>query len=235
MSSADTGRPCIDVTFYTDPLCCWSFCLDKHWRVIQQRYAEVLTWRYCMGGLLPDWQHFRDDVYSISRPAQMGPLWMEASHLTATPLNTKLWIDNPPASSYLSCIAVKAAALQSPAAEEIFFRAAQKAVMQNARNIAYASTLLQIADELHATHPDVFDQERFARDLTGAGAIEAFQKDLDEVRRRGINRFPTLVVRTCGRDAVMMTGYRPLEALDTFFAVRAGVNSASETSSTNTV
>ncbi len=202
-----------EVVYYTDPLCCWSFGMQKHWQRLLQTYGAAINKRYCMGGLLPDWDHYNDPQHMVSRPVQMGPVWMEAAHLTDTPIQSRIWMEDPPVSSYLACIAVKCAAMQSTIAEENYLNALWEAVMLEGKNISYATSLISVAENLATRSPGVIDSARLADDLVSGSGMEAFKRDLAEVRDRGINRFPSLIIRASGKNPVIITGYRSYEAL----------------------
>ena len=217
MNEQKNAPAAYEVVYYTDPLCCWSFGMEKHWQRVLQTYASAITKRYCMGGLLPDWDHYNDPQHMVSRPVQMGPVWMEAAHLTDTPIRSRIWMEDPPVSSYLACIAVKCAALQSETAEERYLNALREAVMLEGRNISYASALTEVAEFLGQREPNVIDAARFADDLIAGRGMENFRKDLGEVRDRGITRFPSLVIRSTNKKPVIITGYRNYEALVEIF------------------
>src|SRR5215203_2358567 len=104
MSSSAIAR--LQITYYTDPLCCWSWGMEPAIRRLRYEYAEVIGWRFCMGGLLPDWKRFSDPVNHVSRPAQMGPVWMHAMQITGMEMKTTMWHTSPPSSSYPACTAV---------------------------------------------------------------------------------------------------------------------------------
>lgn len=166
-----------------------------------------------MGGLLPSWHHFADGLNAVNRPAQMGPIWMEASHISGQPINNRIWIENPPASSYLACIAVKCIELQSLFLGEKYLRLLREAVMLRDENIALQSVLLKVAEALVEKYGDQFDLTQFKEDLKSERGQAAFRADLDEVQRRGINRFPSLVFSRANHPSLLITGYRPYTAL----------------------
>src|SRR5687767_9309029 len=89
----------VEITYYTDPLCCWSWALEPQWRKLRYEFGDQIRWKYCMGGLIPNWQTFSDPMNSVARPAQMGPLWMDASQVSGMPIADSIWSQNPPASS----------------------------------------------------------------------------------------------------------------------------------------
>src|SRR3954471_3369508 len=125
----------VEITFYTDPLCCWSWGFEPQWRRLQYELQDQIVFRYVMTGLLASWKNFSDPLYSVTRPQQMGPVWMEAGTVSGMPVHHKLWVEDPPASSYPACIAVKSVQLQSPAAGIKYLRMLREAVMIQGLNI----------------------------------------------------------------------------------------------------
>lgn len=204
----------VEITFYTDPLCCWGWAFEPQWRRLQYEYAGTIACRYVMSGLLPTWKSFNDPLYSVSRPMQMGPVWHEASLKSGMKIYDKIWVEDPPASSYPACIAVKCAELQSQKAGAQYLRLAREAVMLQAKNIAKQNVLKDIAKELSINYPGLLDIEKFLFDLIGSdNGIEAFRKDLNEVQSKNITRFPTLIMRSLNKPPIMITGFRPYPVL----------------------
>ena len=204
----------VEITFYTDPLCCWSWAFEPQWRRLQYEFQDRIIYRYVMTGLLPGWKAYNDPLYSVSRPMQMGPVWHEASQQSGMKIYDKIWVEDPPASSYPACIAVKCAELQSQIAGVKYLRMVREAVMLQGKNIARQDVLTGIAQHLANNYCDLIDMDRFLYDLTGSdNGIEAFRKDLNEVQSRNITRFPTLIMRSINKPAIMITGYRPYPVL----------------------
>lgn len=211
--SQEQSRDLIEIVYYTDPLCCWSWAFEKEWQRLQSEFKEKIAWRYCMGGLIPDWNSYNDPMNSVSRPAQMGPVWMEAQHTTGTPINYRIWIDDPPSSSYPACIAVKSAAMQSQKAEESYLRALRKAVMVEGKNIAKTEVLVKIAEKLSEENRQLLNAEKFIHDLSSEESRNAFRNDLQRARYNRIGRFPTLTITKPHEKGVLITGYRPYKIL----------------------
>ena len=209
----DQNADRVEITYYTDPLCCWSWAFEPQWRRLQYEYIGKLTWKYCMGGLLPGWNNFNDAENSVSRPIQMGPVWMHASQVSGMPMNTRIWMEDAPASSYPACIAVKCAQLQSAQAAELYLRMLRQAIMLNGQNIAKQTVLSEVAEQLAKQQPTTFNINQFYTDLENENGLEAFRVDMNEVQTRGVKRFPTLILRQPSKPAIMMTGYRPYAAL----------------------
>ena len=203
----------LEIIYYTDPLCCWSWAIEPQLRRMLYEFSGKILLRSCMGGLLPTWKNYHDEVNSVTRPAQMGPVWMHAQQLSGMPMNTLLWMQDPPASSYPACIAVKSASLQSTAAGERYLRLLREALMLHGKNIAKENVLIEIANDLSEQPQYNFDIIRFKADLKNDNGLEAFRKDLQEVQYHGIQRFPTLVFKSVSQPGIILTGYRPYSAV----------------------
>lgn len=211
----------LSITYYTDPLCCWSWVFEPVWEALKHTLADQAHFRYCMGGMLPSWDGFYDNVNDVSKPIQMGSVFMQASHMTGQKINSRIWYDDPPGSSYPACVAVKAAALQSDKAAEHYLKALRHALMVDGLNIAKREVLIKVAFEM----ADILNTEKFLNDLSGQTAITNFKKDIQEVTLRNIRRFPTLVITTDQGQGVLMVGNRPLDA------IMAGIRQLSTTMS----
>jgi predicted DsbA family dithiol-disulfide isomerase len=196
--------PDIEVTYFTDPLCSWSWAFEAVWRRLRYELADRISWRYVLGGMIPDWQTFNDPLHSVHRPAQMGPSWYEVRHLTGMPIDEMIWLQDPPASSYPACVAVKAAGRQGAAIEEAYLRRLREAVMLERRNVARREVLVDLFEGLSGV-----DGGRFRRDVVGEKALAAFREDLKDASYRAIGRFPAFVLRGAGGRAVLLMGYRP--------------------------
>jgi len=208
----------INVVFYTDPLCCWSAALQPHIDRLKEEFSEKLTVRYCMAGMIPSWQTFKDPMNSVNKPSQMGPVWMEARHITGTEIDDQIWVKDPPDSSLPACIAVKAAELQSVEAGEKMLFALREAVMTRSLNIAKDTVLSTVADKLEEEHPAIFNAHRFKKDYNQTASRDKLRADLDEIKIHKIGRFPTMLIRKEGYKTLMITGYRPYDVLISAFS-----------------
>jgi putative protein-disulfide isomerase len=207
------GSVRLHVTYFTDPLCCWSWGFEPQLRRLRHGYAGHIAWRIRMGGMIPTWTSFDDPLNSVHRPGQMGPLWLMASRQTGMPMEVAIWNADPPHSSWPACLAVKAAEMQSPAASDLMLRALREAVMVEGRNIADDSVLLHEAAGLAERFPDLFSCERFEADFAGPEARRLLEDDVKEARYRDIGRFPALLLRRPGGPARLLVGWRPYSDL----------------------
>ncbi len=213
------ATPLLEIEYFTDPLCCWSWGLEPQLRRLRFGFAGRIAWRLRMGGMIGNWEQFDDPINSVHRPSQMGPLWIQAGAVTGMPIDAMLWVEDPPASSWPACVAVRAAALQSPAAGDLLLRRIREAVMIDGRNISRQEVLSEIAGDLADSRPDLIDSERFEAAFAGGAARAAFEDDVREARYQGIARYPCLVMRRSGAPPKSLVGWRPGGAL--LDAVRA--------------
>jgi putative protein-disulfide isomerase len=207
-----TGADGMEIIFFTDPLCCWSWAMEPHWRKFQDEYGERLRVTYKMIGLLPSWAHFHDAAHSLRKPVHFGPEWVHARAISGMQLNDRIWITDPPASSFPACIAVKSAELQSRALGARYLQLVREAIMVNGRNIAKTSVLIAVAGDLAGEEPR-FDISRFRDTLLGQEGREQFQRDYNESQYLGIRRTPTLVFKSIGGRRKMASGYSTYEAM----------------------
>ena len=204
----------LDITYFTDPLCCWSWVFEPVWQQLRDTLAPILTYRYCMGGMISSWDEYHDIVNAVTRPIQMGPVWLHAKYTSGTYINDRLWFTDPPASSYPACVAVKSAGMQSAPAEERYLYKLREAALVNGKNIARKEVLLEVARELQYELPASFDYNLFLKQLTTQEVSNQFKADLEQVRLCGISRFPSLLIRIEGeKQSVILTGNRPYEAI----------------------
>jgi putative protein-disulfide isomerase len=202
----------IEIIFYTDPLCCWSWAMQRQWQRLLDEYNGSFRVTYKMAGLLPSWRNFNDPVNSIRKPIQMGPEWMHAAAVSGATINSQIWFRDPPSSSFPACIAVKCAELQSPAAGARYLHLLREAVMVRNLNIARTSVLLELVSTL-SDADKTFNSFKFRHDLFSEEGRTAFTKDWQECKYMGITRLPTLIFRSADHPAILLSGYQTYDSL----------------------
>ena len=201
------------VTYYTDPLCCWSWAFEKHWRKFYNTFADMFSFRYVMAGMLPNWHTFEDPINNVTRPVHFGALGMHVTSVTQTAINDSVWFNDPPASSYPACMAVSCAALQSFEAADVYLTKLREAIMVHGLNISKNEVLLDLARQTASEHPQLFDYVIFLSQWKSNAPREAFKKDLQLISLCKIGRFPTITLTDQAGRGIIMPGYRPYEAL----------------------
>jgi predicted DsbA family dithiol-disulfide isomerase len=207
----------VEIEYFTDPLCCWSWAFEPHWRKFINEYGEIIEWRYRMGVMLTDWNSYSDPMNDVSKPAQMAPLWLQAKYTTHALIDPDIWIEDPPQSSLPACMAVKCAEIQSKAAADVLLISLRKAVMTQKRNIAKREVISELAKELEMKY-GILKFDKFEDDFENNRAIQQLKADMQKAKLADIGRFPTITMRLPNRNkGIMLVGYRPFSALTEAF------------------
>lgn len=167
-----------------------------------------------MSGLIPSWDHFTDETNMISSPSQLGPLWLHAQQVSGMQTSHRLWIDDPPYSSFPACIAAKAAFLQSDVIGELYLRKLRESCMLKNNNISKTLVLIKIAEDFSSWLPQ-FSLEQFLFDYHGETAENAFRTDWHEAQRYNVHRCPSLMMTNEDEEVILISGYHSYATLKT--------------------
>ena len=233
------------VTYYTDPACSWSWGSEPKLRRLMWEFGDELRFTWVMGGLARSYgTGYRDSESGVgSGPDCFGDLmaeWLETAAGSGMPIDARIWSQNPIASTYPACQAVKAATEQGAGAAYRYLRRLREGLMTERKKLEHAEALI---GEAGAAGLDV---ERFRIDLGSHAITEAFAADLDAVRNppaeareqgkvsqtEGHDRvsFPSAVFRGEGDSEHGVWGWRPYEAYREA-AIAAGAEPARDQSS----
>jgi predicted DsbA family dithiol-disulfide isomerase len=212
INKADPVQEDIFISYFTDPLCAWSWAFETEWQKLKTIFGDRLHVTYHMGGLIPDWRTFSDSVNAVTRPLQMGPVWMHIAELTNVKLNHIIWMRDPPSSSYPSCIAFKCAEHQSRQAAELYLGLLREAAMLFGQNISKTDILMSLA-----ANPVLelvgFNKMKFKKDLFNGKGLESFRRDLALTQTKRITRFPALVIRRKNKSSLLVSGYKKADEI----------------------
>jgi predicted DsbA family dithiol-disulfide isomerase len=154
--------PVIQVFYYTDPACPWSWALEPSLRKLLCVFGQSLRFTYVMCGMARE----------FSNPQALVGELLEAGARSGMPVDPRLWLEGPPGSSFPACIAVKAAAEQGdPAA---YLRRVREGVQCRRRKLDVAEALVEEARAVPG-----LDVERFRIDLSSHASLESFGADLE--------------------------------------------------------
>ena len=157
----------IHAFFYTDPACPWSWSIEPAMRRFAIEFGETVELRPVMGGLA---REFGDPLAVVAD-------WLAAADAGGMPVDPRLWIESPPASSYPACLAVKAAAEQGPPAEAAYLRVLREGFAARRRKLDGTEALTAAAREVAG-----LDVARFQVDLQSNAMAEQFGADLDRAQ-----------------------------------------------------
>jgi predicted DsbA family dithiol-disulfide isomerase len=158
----------VEVRFYTDPACPWSWAAEPALRRLMWEFEGELAFVWVMGGLARSYE--RVDML------QLISVWLIDAAEGRMPCDPRIWTENPLESSYPACQAVKAATEQDADAAYRYLRTLREGIMFERRKLDHADALIDAAGRAQ------IDRQRFELDLRSHAITEAFGADLDEVR-----------------------------------------------------
>ena len=192
----------VQVRFYTDPACPWSWTAEPAVRRLMWEFEGELEFVWVMGGLARQYgRDYRDEEGGIGRGpdcfADLISHWLDVAADGLMPLDPRIWKENPLASTYPACQAVKAAAEQGQQAAYRYLRSVREGIMFERRKLDHADALIAAAGRAR------IDRPRFEIDLRSHAITEAFGADLDEARNPPEEaRAAGAVRRTEGRERI---------------------------------
>jgi predicted DsbA family dithiol-disulfide isomerase len=158
----------VQIRFYTDPACPWSWAGEPAIRRLMWEFEGELEFAWVMGGLGRSYE--RADLL------QVVSQWLVDAAAGGMPNDPRIWTENPLDSTYPACQAVKAAEEQGWEASYRYLRRLREGIMFERRKLDNAEVLKEEAG------PAGLDRKRFEIDLYSEAITEAFAADLDEVR-----------------------------------------------------
>jgi putative protein-disulfide isomerase len=232
----------VEVRYYSDPACPWSWGSEPKLRRLIWEFEGELEFAWVMGGLARSYgEDYRDEEGAIGAGtdcfADLISHWLDVTAQTAMPCDPRIWTQNPISGSYPACMAVKAACEQGSEACYRYLRRLREGLMVWRRKLDHVDALVAEAG------PAKLDVERFKIDLGSHAITELFASDLDEVRDipaeareagevrrtegRGRISFPSMVFVDADGGRHGVWGWRPYEEYREA-ALAAGARQANE-------
>jgi len=171
----------VQVRFYTDPACPWSWAAEPALRRLIWEFEGELEFVWVMGGLARQYgREYRDEQgrvgYGPDCFADLISHWLKVAAEGHMPTDPRIWTENPLSSTYPACQAAKAACEQGWEAGYRYLRRLREGIMFERQKLDHIDSLVAAAG------PARIDRERFEVDLRSHAITEAFGADLDEVR-----------------------------------------------------
>lgn len=198
----------VTITQVTDPFCTWCWGTEPILRRIEERYRDEVEIDFVMGGLVEDFESFSDPANGISDPSDVASHWAEASEHHGMPVDTAIWRETPPQSSYPANLAYKAAEFQDADLANRYLRRLREAVTVERRDVSRRTVLVELADEVG------LDGDSIADDLGSDRAQAAFRRDRQFTRQNPVTAFPTVRVAAEGSET-WIRGFQPFETYRT--------------------
>ena len=159
----------MQVTYITDPACSESWGVEPMVRRLMADFGDNLTWRFVMGGLARE--------YTAEDHPRMTNAWLARAESSRMPFDPLIWRDSPLKSTYPACMAMKAAADQSPEdGGYAYLRALREGIFCFRRKLDTADALTNEAARIG------LNADRFKLDLNSNAVVEAFGNDLEIAR-----------------------------------------------------
>ena len=158
----------VQVRFYTDPACPWSWAAEPALRRLLWEFEGELDCVWVMGGLARS--------YERANLLEIVSQWLDDAAEGGMPCDPRIWTQNPLDSTYPACQAVTAASEQGWEAGYRYLRTVREGIMFERRKLDHADALIDAAGRAG------IDRQRFEVDLRSHAITEAFGADLEEVR-----------------------------------------------------
>jgi putative protein-disulfide isomerase len=171
----------VTVRYVTDPACSWSWSTEPTVRKLMWEFGADLVWTYVMGGLARDYATGHEDAEAgIGGEYGVYPglvaHWLDVAAKGRMPFDPRLWVEDPIASTYPACMAVKAAAAIADDGGYRYLRALREGLMCFRRKLDTPDALVETARDAG------LDAGRFRLELDSHATVEAFGADLEEAR-----------------------------------------------------
>jgi predicted DsbA family dithiol-disulfide isomerase len=171
----------VQVRFYSDPACPWSWAAEPALRRLMWEFDGELEFVWVMGGLARRYgRDYRDEDGRIGAGpdcfADLSSHWLQVAADGLMPTDPRIWTESPLSSTYPACQAVKAASEQGWEAGYSYLRRLREGIMFERRKLDHPEALVAAAG------PARLDRARFEIDIFSEAITEAFGADLDEVR-----------------------------------------------------
>nr|WP_295926799.1 DsbA family protein [uncultured Dyadobacter sp.] len=176
--------PTIKVVYYTHPLCVDSWAMQPCWDQLIQNFGELLSFHFCM---------------------------------TSAPTSAEDAIPAPGTSAAKSTrdvasLAVKAAALQSQRAADLYLAGLRRAAMAEQQDISRMDILVEVAREVSKYHRNILNLHQFGKDFDSRASRQALYEDQQKIRLNGIRTVPTLTFTLEGK-GIKVSGVNSYERL----------------------
>lgn len=199
----------INLYYVTDPLCsfCWAF--EPTLRKFRYEYANYIDHDLTvMGGMIENWETYNGDgANGIQTAVDVAEHWRKVGDFTRMPIDGRVWLDEPIASSYPSSKVYQIIRRDFPDKADLFLRKLRERVMLHNQDISKSSVLAILLEDLGFDSRPVLSA---AESFEGRSLLSS---DLSLASALSATGFPTVVLVNEANQGVKIVGAQPYEGL----------------------
>jgi predicted DsbA family dithiol-disulfide isomerase len=194
----------VSATVFTDPFCPWSWGAEPQLRRLESEFGAGVRFTFVVVGMRARLDDGPDLAYAA----------LEAMAASEMPIDARVFLRDPPASTHPAGIAVHAVAEQAQGARvRAYLRRLRESILLDRRRMDSAPALLDAAREIGG-----LDLQRLRVDLGSSAVLERFGADLERAREAapaehdpatGRIRIPSVEFRGEDGDVHGVYGYAP--------------------------
>ncbi len=177
----------VKLIYYTDPICSFCWAIEPQFRKFKLDYEDYLEVEYRMGGLLKDWEGFKDGNHGITCPLDVAEHWEEVAKYSEMSIDGDVWINTPLHSSYPASIAYKALLNQGDQIAFKYLRIVREMLFLENRDISNMDYILEAVERSGA------NRHQFILDFRNPESEDNFLRDIQLGKDLGIKGFPTFI------------------------------------------
>jgi len=197
--------PELRITYFTDPICIWSWAFEPHWIRLIESIGSQVTFRFRMGGLIYPEEHNTRNPYT-SQDAISG-LCADVEEKTGVELSDKVWKIHDVQSTYPACISFHSAVEEGLEKQILFLRRIRQAYLLFGNYFMIESDFYRILEEID------LDKESFHYYWQSGIAYKEFMVSLAGNNIYGIHSFPSLMADEPGKTPLFVHGYHHFHRL----------------------
>lgn len=167
----------VTATVFTDPFCPWSWAAEPALRRLQAEFGGRVEVSFVLVGLARQ--------VDEARARELALAALDAAAASGMPADPRVWLRDPPASTYPASIAVHAVAEQADPGP--YLRRLREAVLLERRRMDTPDVLLDAAKEVGG-----LDLDRLRIDFGSHAILERFGADLERARAVPVTSTPSV-------------------------------------------
>jgi predicted DsbA family dithiol-disulfide isomerase len=158
----------VTATVFTDPFSPWSWAVEPHLRRLEVEFGDAVAITFVVAGLRR----------AVGDGAALALSALDAAAQSGMPLDPRVFLHDPPASTHPAGLAVHAVAEQDGGAHVgAYLRRLREAILLEGRRMDSAPALLDAARELGSAH--ALDMERLRLAFGSSAIVERLGADLE--------------------------------------------------------